>query len=700
MSTDLSAEFDQLKRRSRRHWHYALIIVAATALNLARVIEAEPLQSANDRSRWTTVWSLVHRGTYQIDEIRRKQGWDTIDLVRHEEHFYSTKPPLLSTLVAGLYWGITHTLRWTLDAHLLATTRLLIVLVNLLPATIALVLLTRLLDRYALSDFARYFLIISASLATLLQPFLVTLNNHTPAAYCCVFALYALIRILVEGSESGWQYALAGWWAACTCSVELTAALFGLAAFVLLARHNLRQTAIWFVPAAIVPLAAFFVTNYLATGGWKPFYMYYGTEKYEFFENGMPSYWMNPRGIDQAKDDLLVYILHCTIGHHGIWSLTPIYLLTLGGWLIPKSWTESPLRVFHALGCLLTGALFVFFLTKTENYNYGGVSVALRWMLWLTPFWLLAMIPALDAWRPELRGRIFCCVLLGWSVFSAWYPFSSPWRQPWLFELMTLAGWIDYSDPKLTPQPFYSWIRALPPATDDAPPEPYWIEFEGLSSTGHLVRLRLESAPSADIPTVPGEGRQLVPIRVTRTRIEADGQSTVLSDWVIAIDATDDRDDIRPPGFRPFPDSRPLHDIIAWSQGTPAEPGTIAETILRGLPERVARSKDPKAIAAEQGPRYTGKVVRYVDRPLLGRTERFRCIQAAGEVSQPATGNLPRTVHRRDIWMTDDVPFGVLAFETSVRDPRTGEVLTRQRMSAVNASRVEPFRPTRLARSH
>src|SRR4029079_3545931 len=65
-----------------------------------------PVFSANDSSRWATVWSLAERGTYQIDEIIRRPGWDTIDKVRYQEHFYSSKPPLLSTIVAGLYWAL------------------------------------------------------------------------------------------------------------------------------------------------------------------------------------------------------------------------------------------------------------------------------------------------------------------------------------------------------------------------------------------------------------------------------------------------------------------------------------------------------------------------------------------------------------------------------------------------------------------
>ena len=70
-----------------------------------------PFLSANDRSRWLTIRSLVERGTYEIDAIVGEPTWDTIDMVQHrgrdgELHLYSSKPPLLATLLAGEYWAI------------------------------------------------------------------------------------------------------------------------------------------------------------------------------------------------------------------------------------------------------------------------------------------------------------------------------------------------------------------------------------------------------------------------------------------------------------------------------------------------------------------------------------------------------------------------------------------------------------------
>ena len=62
------------------------------------------------------------------------------------------------------------------------------------------------------------------------------------------------------------------------------------------------------------------------------------------------SYWSKPKDrapIDQGEPEPAVYALHVLIGHHGIFSLTPIWLLSVGG----MAWLSMAL-----LGCLLAVA--------------------------------------------------------------------------------------------------------------------------------------------------------------------------------------------------------------------------------------------------------------------------------------------------------------------------------------------------------
>jgi hypothetical protein len=448
-------------RHALRKWIYVLLIAVAASTAFSRIVTVSvwysparwprarpahtPFFSANDRSRWDTVWSLVERGTYQIDDIIQRPGWDTIDKVRKEGHFYSTKPPLLATLAAGLYWGIKQTTGMRLDAQPHEVAQLILLLINWLPMVVSLLVLSRIVERYARTDWARLVIVATAAFGTFLSTFLITFNNHTVAAHSLMFALAPTLAILVDGSRSARMFALAGFFAAFVVCNELPAALFGLALFVLFVRIAPRETCLWFVPAALVPLAGFFITNYLATGGIMPFYAAYGTKLYEYVFQGMPSYWMAPQGIDRNLDPWWAYLFHCLVGHHGILSLSPVFCLTVWGWLKTRRYEPAGLRTVSWLSLGMTLAVLTFYLLRPSNYNYGGLTSGLRWTFWLIPLWLISMIPALDSLADRRWFRWTCVALVAVSIVSCTIPNNNPWQHPWLFNLFERAGWINYN---------------------------------------------------------------------------------------------------------------------------------------------------------------------------------------------------------------------------------------------------------------
>ena len=104
-----------------------------------------------------------------------------------------------------------------------------------------------------------------------------------------------------------------------------------------------RQTLLYLVPAALVPIAASVAAQYAALGELKLVYTEFGTESYlwegslwktplELDALNLP--WFDPqeaarRGI--AGESHGLYLFHMTLGHHGFWSLTPIFFFSLGG---------------------------------------------------------------------------------------------------------------------------------------------------------------------------------------------------------------------------------------------------------------------------------------------------------------------------------------------------------------------------------
>jgi hypothetical protein len=409
---------------------------------------------------------------------------------------------------------------------------------------------------------------------------------------------------------------------------------------------------LFFVPAALVPLAAYFVTNWLATGGWKPFYMYYGTEKYEYVHEGVPSYWMNPQGLDRAVDSPLVYFLHCTVGHHGILSLSPIFLLTLVGWgmairdaVTGRTSFDFQPRAVLWLGMGLTVAVLGFYMLRTENYNYGGNTAGLRWMFWLIPFWLVAMIPVLDRWGGRRWFRATAAGLLGVSVFSAMYPLDNPWRHPWLFQWMQRQGWLEqYRDrpPPDFDRALTTWITSLPDSADSDPP--VWIEFAGPDFDGRITQLRLSDAGSREY-----EGRLLRRIRIEWNPHRDDATTAV---WHIDAER--------------FDAGAPPSDFLVWPDGPPTD-DERAEAIafLTGLPRQT---------------RYRAGPVRHM-RTALRRDAFEAQLARAGVLHQPE-GSGRRFRYQADVWVSREIPFGVLSIETTVSG-RSGEpVLSRRRLVA------------------
>src|SRR5204863_6189745 len=88
--------------------------------------------------------------------------------------------------------------------------RLMLVLTNVLPLAAALVGLAWLIDRWSASDWTRVFAVTAACFATFVTTFAVTLNNHSIAAICLVFALVVMLPVIQFARREWWRFAAAG----------------------------------------------------------------------------------------------------------------------------------------------------------------------------------------------------------------------------------------------------------------------------------------------------------------------------------------------------------------------------------------------------------------------------------------------------------------------------------------------------------
>jgi hypothetical protein len=445
-----------------------------------------PMFSSNDKSRWATVRAIVEDRTYAIGKrtypdlknpkiysdvgILAEPQYKSLDIVLRpldpatatgpaETEFYSSKPPLFATLLAGEYWVLKRCLGWSITTDRWLVIPTILFTVNVIPFAVYLILLARLIEATGKSDFGRLLAFTAACFGTFLVTFSGTLNNHLPAAICVLFATYPLLRAVVENRDmmSG-GYACCGFFAGFATTFDLPAAAFlaGIGVPLLVARP--RQAVLFFVPAAAVPLVCLFACNYAAMGTFRLPYSEFGGPWYTF----EGSHWAKlqlptrPHGIDFADEPKDVYAFHLLFGHHGWFSLTPIWFLAVVGLVSVGLHSARDLKklagggkgsvwtvpLFSGMVLAVSIVVVGFYVDRTNNY--GGFTSGPRWLFWLTPLWVLAIPPTADRLANSATGRLVAAILLGVSVLSVFYPAWNPWRPPWILQWMEFMGWIGY----------------------------------------------------------------------------------------------------------------------------------------------------------------------------------------------------------------------------------------------------------------
>jgi len=426
--------------------------------------EPTPMLSSNDRSRFATIRVLVEQGTYAIGKRENfrsdkgfvdtgvifQDGYQSLDKVMDPETgvFYSSKPPLFPTVLAGVYFILNRVFGLEMDRDRWWVVSILLLIVNLLPFAAYLWLLAKLSEQHFSGDFGKLFTYTFAATATFLTTFSTTLNNHLPACCCVLFALYPLLRREQSGPLGLF---LSGFFSGVAATLELPALSLTAALFV----HQLRTRNLkaWpFLIGALIPALAFFGSNYASIGKWLPAYGEFGGPWYDF----PGSNWVKLKdpmlrptlGIDGAEEPKWLYAFHLTFGHHGWFSLTPVWLVAGCGLMAQAARAlrlraaAKPVEQLAIMTLLVSIVVFAFYVMKSNNY--GGFTSCARWLMWLTPLWLFGLPDAAERLNRTTAGRAFLVMLLFASAFAVYYPSWNPWRPPWILQLCELVGWVRY----------------------------------------------------------------------------------------------------------------------------------------------------------------------------------------------------------------------------------------------------------------
>jgi len=395
-----------------------LIIFLVTLLILSFFVRTTAI-SANDISRLATMSSLLHENTFET-------GPDIgIDKIKANEKYYSSKPPVLSFLGAGVYALTREAASW--KGKSIKNPREIYYWIAFflitIPSALAAVLFYKLLSFTKIKTHYRYILAFSLVFGTLIFMYSGTINNHTITAVALLAAFYCLCRARFYNSTksamaSGFLFAMAGVF---ELSSLIWLVIFG--GYLLLIRRY--KFCGWYILGALLPLIFHLSFQYQITGEVIP-------PQLAGKLNYTDSPWMS-EGLrkSHAQEPWNIVLWKITIGERGIFMYTPLFVLSFIGLFINlinrkrKFWLEA--------ACTLIGilTLFAFYVFYIKGGGYGGSAYGFRWLIQIIPllFFFTAFLfeDENPAWFKHSMFVIFLIALF-FSIYLDYTAIALPWR--------------------------------------------------------------------------------------------------------------------------------------------------------------------------------------------------------------------------------------------------------------------------------
>lgn len=404
-----------IKTFFRRYPVSGAILVFAFLLMVFMLWQKGARLSDNPRSRIISVAQLVEKGTWEHPPTQvGKEFEPTIDKIKVDGKYYSSKPPIYPLLMAGEAMLLKGMTGWNFYDHKTDYLRFLVLLNQILPYLVLLWVAFLFLREQNVSAWTRNYLLLALSLGSLPFGYAVTINNHSLAAVLFFLAFYLVYRIR-KSDHAPWSwYFLCGLLGGFAFSVELPGGIFLFFFLIWLFLHDFRKS-LFAVAGVLIPVV---ITGFIykdITGSFLPTYLNSGLYK----EKG--GYWTNLRGWDAVFEPKWKYGINLLFAHHGFFSLSPVLLLpvvSLFGWRWKIKHPQFRELIFFWLGAIV---VFVFVLIKT--HNYGGDCIGLRWFFHFSPLLLLLSWPLIEYLGKRFGGRVLAIVLLMLSV-------------PWVLEAM------------------------------------------------------------------------------------------------------------------------------------------------------------------------------------------------------------------------------------------------------------------------
>ena len=367
--------------------------------------------TTNPLSRVITVERLVDAGTWAHFDEKDTTRFDMtyhIDAVMIEGKLYSSKPPLYPFIMAAQSWPIAKLFGWNFFEQRVTFIRYLTLLNQVLPLMLMLWVAFVWASSIISNKRAVNLLLLAMSFGTLVYGYAVTINNHTPAAVCFFISWYLVYRIRRDRISGIVPYVLAGLLAGMGGMFELQGLVFTLWLFCLVAMKRPGKSLIFLVFLAI-PIILNLYLNYHISGDIRPFYLQSDLYKYE------GSAWIEGNNKTSSR---WVYLFHLLLGHHGLFSLSPVLVIGLLGMInvIRRNREDMGMEM---LG-LAVAMLIVILFPLTIQRNYGGYCVGMRWFIHFTPILMFPGIFVLEKLSKKQWGVVLVVVLAIFSLSINW----------------------------------------------------------------------------------------------------------------------------------------------------------------------------------------------------------------------------------------------------------------------------------------
>lgn len=405
-------------------FYYIELLIILSAVLWALLGTKTILVGETVTSRLATVYALTHHKTFYIGDYPGVPPNPfeprTIDKVKGKQGIISSKPPVLSLIMAGEYL-ILRKCGFSLDnsEHLKGIVRSYILTLIIPLYATSLIVAWIFLKELQTSNIVRIVTLILLSFGTHWSAFSNHFNNHLPGGAFLLFYLYCVWR-LIEDKNIITYGLLGGIFGSLVYTVDLPLTIFVAGGFLYLLWYKGFKKSIWVPIGALPVLLIHFSIMFHITGSILPVQL---SNKPFLFES---SYWRHPVGIDALHHPKWLYAFNITIGPKGIFLLYPslsIFLLNF----IPRIWKSYSSQVKVLL--LIVGICFlilnVYYILSTNNY--GGMSYGFRWHAGSMPILVISTVPFLEKYKNSKFLWVCWIILFAISAYSSFECRQNPW---------------------------------------------------------------------------------------------------------------------------------------------------------------------------------------------------------------------------------------------------------------------------------